>query len=380
MRDNEITMADVLNVLNVPYSANRASVNIPCPICDGPGGFSRRTQKRLNVNIGKGVFRCAKCGTSGRSLGLYAFLTEGRDPRNMSSEDFVEIANKIQGGNGFNKMKFQTKKQDEFVPVDTEAANVEKRSIGYSAFMQKLSLSKDHYNDLIRRGLRRVDIINNGYRSTPTFNGNKIAESLRRQGVDLYGVPGFFRDDNGFWRLVSQQSGYFIPVRDLSGKLLRGKGFVQGLQIRCDDPQGSKYMWLSSRDYKDGSGAKTWTHFCGYPEDEVIITEGPLKADIIYRFINKPVLAMPGVNAVEHLIPVLNKLRALGVKKIKIAFDMDMYSNKHVKQALENLKNIIESIGFEYTVLSWDTKYKGYDDYLLHQYLEAGNQLDGFLE
>lgn len=370
-----VTMEEVVNKLGLS-SNGKNNFYVRCPVC----GKNER-EKKLNINIGKGVFRCAKCGAGGGAINMYSLYKTGSD--RPGAKECSEYTKEIKGIGSFKRseaFKARVIEPVEYERIDHDPEELEKRSDVYSKMMNGFDLSVKHYNSLIRRGLRASDIRNNGYRSTPRKNGKTIAKSLIYQGADLIGVPGFYKDEKETWTMVGQGSGFFIPVRSLEGKIERGKGYVEGLQIRSDNPSDSKYRWLSSREMKDGSGALTWSHFVGYPEEEVILTEGPLKADIIYRFLNIPVIAIPGVNAITQLDRMLRLLKGYGTKSIRIAFDMDMYKNPLVKDALENLKVFLKERGFEFSVLEWDEKYKGYDDFLLSRYLKLGGKLDKEIE
>lgn len=370
-----VTMDEVLDKLSIPQSGKN-NFYITCPCC-----ANSEKEKKLNVNIAKNVFRCAKCDTGGGPINLYSFFKTGS--ASPTAEECKEYVKEIKGVSSFkeaDKVVFKRPKPKKIKVIDHEPTSLIKRSETYSLMMRGIGLNVKHYNDLISRGLRREDILNNGYRSVPDISGESMSSFLRTRGHDLIGVPGFFKNDKGLWTLATQTSGYFIPVRSLEGKLERGKGYVEGLQIRSDNPDDSKYKWLSSRDMLDGSGACTWAHFCGYPEEEVLLTEGPLKADIIYRFTKMPVIAIPGVNAIAHLDRLLDLLKKYKTKTIKVAFDMDLYTNPFVEKALNKLIKTLHEKGFETKVLKWDVNYKGYDDFLLYKFKELGGKLDDKME
>lgn len=376
-----IPITKILDGLNISYSTSRSSINIACPICDK--GQNGKNHRHLNVNLTRNVFRCPKCDSGGGSVALYGFLTKGIDPEAVrgSKDLYIELAKEINGPNA--NYKIQDIKVETKPPIDFPPTDVATRNETYTAMLKTLSLSKEHYNSLIRRGLRKEDIIRNGYKTIPVLGAKKIPGYLRRQGLDLAGVPGFYKKNNE-WIMLEMGRGFYVPVRDLNGilaDLSKGQGNIQGLQVRLDNPtRNNKYMWLSTRDYESGCGAETWAHFVGYPEEEILLTEGPLKADIIHRFTRKPVIAVPGVNALKHLDEFFERLQGLGVKKIQTAFDMDFKTNPHVQKGYRKLIEKIHSYGFESEMLLWDDNYKGYDDYLLHCYLEKGNSLDPFLD
>ncbi len=374
-----IPITRIMDMCNIGYDSSKSSVNIACPVCDGASADKRH--RHLNVRLDGDVFRCPKCDAGGGAIAFYGFMVKGIDPAIVKGDKelYKEYLKEIKEKTGdIDMYQYERKQTYEKKPIDFPPTDVISRDETYSALFNELSLSNDHYNNLVSRGLREKDIIKNGYVTTPIIGVKKIPGELRHQGMELAGVPGFFKKNNA-WAMMQMGRGIYIPVRDLSGLLDRGQGYIQGVQTRIDNPTTkNKYMWLSSRDYESGCGAETWCHFAGYPEETVYLTEGPLKADIIYRFINKPVIAVPGVNALKHLDDLFEQLKNLGVKKIRTAFDMDFKTNPHVQKGYNKLLNKIATYEFECEMIVWDENYKGYDDYLLHLYLEEGGKLDPF--
>lgn len=151
--------------------------------------------------------------------------------------------------------------------------------------------------------------------------------------------------------------GILIPVRDLRGR-------IQGLQIRRDNVSRRKYRWVSSAGREDGCAAETWVHCAGRPATEVILTEGALKADIVHALTGRTVIAVAGVNALNHLEPVLHELHSHGTEKIMTAFDMDFLTNPHVQSGYEHLAAILNRTGLRYGTYVWNPAYKGLDDFL----------------
>jgi SET domain-containing protein len=73
-------------------------------------------------------------------------------------------------------------------------------------------------------------------------------------------------------------------------------------------------------------------------------------------------VSVAGVNAIKGIEQVLKELDA---KRIFIAYDMDLKSNKNVQQAKERLKKCLLQAGFEVHDKTWNNRYKGIDDYLV---------------
>ena len=74
------------------------------------------------------------------------------------------------------------------------------------------------------------------------------------------------------------------------------------------------------------------------------------------------VLAVPGVNSLTQLTPVLNFLREQGTRSIMTAFDMDYMTNPHVQNGYYELAKLLSETGFQYGTYLWDPAYKGLDD------------------
>ena len=81
-----ITMADVIYLLGLPKPREgRTSYNIQCPCCD-----ENPNKKHLNINLGKDVFRCPRCGFSGGMFDLYAYCA-GVDRKDARKELLAKL-------------------------------------------------------------------------------------------------------------------------------------------------------------------------------------------------------------------------------------------------------------------------------------------------
>ena len=96
----------------------------------------------------------------------------------------------------------------------------------------------------------------------------------------------------------------------------------------------------------------------------VLLTEGPMKADVIHALTGQTVLAVPGVNSLAQLGPALEQLQAQGLEHMMTAFDMDYLTNPHVGEGQRNLAALLEQRGIPYGTYLWDPRYKGLDDYI----------------
>ncbi|MFC2033708.1 DUF3854 domain-containing protein [Chloroflexota bacterium] len=224
----------------------------------------------------------------------------------------------------------------------------------YHALLSELSLSELHRENLQHRGLDDVKIESNGY-GTLLPNGRRgLITRLQAKGVKLAGIPGFYLEA-GYWHL-SGPSGIAIPVRDTRSRIV-------GLQIRCDNAEGGRYKWLSSRGFNVGCSPGTPIHVSGnVPNNsELWITEGVLKADIAALKLGRLVLAVAGVGNWSGVIPIIRELRP---ERVIVAFDMDKVSNSAVKLHTDALMTCLIKRGIRTFEANWDTHFKGLDDLL----------------
>lgn len=344
----------VLDLLEIAIPEGKNNFNICCPVCS-----TKANEKKLNINLSKGVFRCAKCNAGGGPAALYGFIKYQIDPAvAKDTEVKQQLIREINGLTSSSDYK-PSAKHIEVQRIDVDPSDIAVRNDTYNTFLNSLELTDFHKKNLMERGLPEDIIIRNGYKSVPMSGISKIPSTLLKEGKTLLGVPGFYQNESEKWTIQKNASGFFVPVRNINGE-------IEGMQIRADNPyEGRKYYWFSSTDKKMGCGAKTWSHFVGYPEDSVYLTEGPLKADIINYFLNVPVIAVPGVNALQNLEIMLDELKKLDVSTIVTCFDMDFLSNKNVQEAYAKLISLIRKKGFECKKKKWDPEYKGLDDYLL---------------
>ncbi|MBO5069147.1 MAG: DUF3854 domain-containing protein [Roseburia sp.] len=336
---------DVISVLNLPSApSGRSSYYIPCPCCD-----SKPRDKHLNINLRKEVFRCPKCGVSGGIFDLYALYTG--IPREDVRE---EVAERL----GLSEQSYRPQRRVVVKEVkESPVADIAIRHKTYTALLEKLSLASDHKDNLLGRGLREDEITQLGYKTTPVVGMTKIAKELVQEGCELSGVPGFYQTEADTWKFTVNQRGILIPVRD-------GKRRIQGMQIRRDDVKKRKFRWVSSTELKNGCKAEGWTHLAGSPLKTILLTEGPMKADVIHALTGLTVLAVPGVNALTQLEIALKHLKEQGLQKIMTAFDMDMATNPHVQKGYQQLLLLLDEMGFSFGTYLWDGSYKGLDDYV----------------
>lgn len=334
-------MSDVIPLLGLPTPpAGKTSYYIPCPCCD-----DKPKSRHLNINLRKDVFRCPRCGFSGGVFDLYSYYA--RIPREQVLSTLRD------------RLSVPAVRQAFHPPVLAEEnplTDVDARHATYTALLSRLTLASDHRENLLRRGLSQEDISRLGYKTTPVLGFTALAKHLREEGCYVAGVPGFYKEQDQ-WTLKFPGRGILIPVRDQQKR-------IQGMQVRLDNVEKRKFRWLSSAGLPEGCGAKTWVHLAGEPRPLVLLTEGPMKADVIHFLTGQTVLAVAGVNSLSQLKPVLEKLQAAGMEQIMTAFDMDYLVNPHVQNGQENLNRLLEECGIAYGTYLWDPQYKGLDDYI----------------
>lgn len=362
----EFEMSDVLWLLGIQRPHGRSSFYIPCPDCDPPN----KRDGHLNINLIKNCFRCPKCGYSGGMLDLYSRFSG--IPRELARAE-IEYRLGIRedppqsGDITVSKQKAQIvvlgrpPDADEAPPPKEFPLNdINTRDATYRALLNKLSLASDHKNNLLSRGLTEQVIVANQYRTTPVVGNKAIARQLLDEGYYLSGVPGFYRDEEDEqWTFFELKRGILIPVRDYMGR-------IQGLQVRRDDVIKRKFRWVSSAEMLDGCGAEGWVHIAGPIREEMLLIEGPMKADIIYHLSGISSFAVPGVNTLKQLDILLDTARSMGVKRFMTAFDMDMMKNHNVHNGFRNLAYMLDSHNFPFGTYLWrpDPKYNGLDDYI----------------
>jgi hypothetical protein len=220
-------------------------------------------------------------------------------------------------------------------------------------------LSGSHADELLRRGISDTEAVRNLYASLPKSSVQilEICRDLANE-YDLTNVPGFYRDSDGNWTFTVRQPGFIVPVRDVRGR-------IQACQIRQDS--GSRYLWFSSRDRKDGGSSGAPVHFARpwrvASTGEAIITEGALKADVIAGAYDACVIAVAGVNSFKEDFGRTLKLESPRLQHVFLAFDSDWRFKPQVERALIQMLSSVERAGLAGAFLDWDGA-KGLDDLL----------------
>ena len=366
-KDNNFDILFTCQLLGLPVRTDKRNYYIDCPWCSQEIDERGRAKgkDKLNINIDINAWHCNRCDRGGYAMQLYAQM-KGITNSDACREIGRAINGDVQKFEGFQKEVEQKKRN---LPVEAEGAPKEIRYAAYSAFLDELTLNEEHRIALINRGLSLENIEHNKYRSVPK-NPATVVTALLKKGVVLDGVPGFYPDGKGGYKLGYSGKGYYIPVRSYSGN-------IEAMQIRQDNPKdGAKYIWLSSGNKEGGCSVNQsinqihYTNFASLGKrgiKEICLTEGPLKADVAASLLDVPFLAVVGVNNRSQLAKNLKGLKSrTGIDTVRLCFDMDRLTNEHVAKAVEKIIALVNDIGFERVYMQkWNPEFKGIDDYAL---------------
>ena len=272
----------------------------------------------------------------------------------------VESNKPIKNGGWLHKLSEPLLTVAKDIEVETAViAPLEVRDKIYKAFLNLLTLSPEHKNELLRRGLNDEQI--KSFRSVPIEKPWFMCQKLIDKGFELKGVPGFFRAPNkhgGYYWTYKIKPGFIIPIEDKTRK-------IQALQVRLDKPDSrGKYRLFSSLNKKAGSCSGVPVHAaipCRIKERRVWITEGRLKATISSQYLNAVVLGLISATTWRPVIEMLKSKRP----EVVIAYDMDQNSNIWVERAVKELTSELIENGHKVTIASWKGP-NGIDDALIN--------------
>ena len=362
--DFPFTIMDVASLLrlNIRRRGGSRVVYADCPICG-----DRRGKMGLYPEID--TWRCFHCGEHGGMLALY-----GKVHHVSNSEAYREICDTL-AVDGFSPactVRASGEKKKE-APPETEKAPEQEIHRTLTALLSLLDLTPVHREHLRTvRGLTDEEIDSFGFKSTPPSRlCRTLTERLMEQGCRVQGVPGFYINDYGKWtvKFYTRTSGILIPLRGVDGLL-------HGLQIRLDNPikgkddppdkAGAKYLPLTSTGKNQGVSSGTPVHFVGDPHARVVyVTEGALKADIVYALTGRTFVATVGANNPNGLDELFSFLHRNGTEEIIEAEDMDKYRNEGVSRGAAEILRLARKNGLACRRLNWNPNYKGIDDWQL---------------
>lgn len=191
---NRTSIINVKNKLGLEEIYSKKDIiYVKCPFCYSDKGTMR-------LNISNNSYICKKCEARGYSIGLYAKnkYISNKEAYQRLINDEADISNNLMTSIITNVRK-----------------NKEELDIDYQAFLEKLSLSSDHVMKLLRYGFTMEEIEKIGFKTIPMQENKKIeiCRQLQEEGINLSGIPGFFKDKKFRWNFKSHK-GMFIPVID----------------------------------------------------------------------------------------------------------------------------------------------------------------------
>ncbi|MEX3625031.1 CHC2 zinc finger domain-containing protein [Viridibacillus arvi] len=425
---NTISILEIANAMGDQPKKMGKQYQIYCP---NPAHTEKTPDTFIEPN--RNIFKCfggGGCGCGGNNaISYYAWHEFGAyEPKQHFIKAINGIAalmgipvkdekgNIITPGNSNYVPREKMAKATELKPQDPEIVDEV-----YRTFLSLCPVRQTHWQEWVKdRQYSQEDIDVLMLRSVPNKEEwISIYTIMCKNGYPFERVPGFSqrlildiyenpfpleyceRDEQkkGSWvYFPSAFSGYFIPVHDEFGRIIR-------LRIRKDAGK-PKYIWFSSQHNVEveanpvkmqkngvGSGApinvvvptqflKHWEKGTYLPDafkvNTVIATEGEHKSAISSNKLCLPVWGAPGVGNYREMLPMIKQW---GIKKFVIAYDMDSLqreddSDKSTKKQ-KNLFDILTEfaievikIGVECCIWTWNmADGKGLDDLLLNNKL-----------
>ena len=376
----DITLEELLDRLHMSYTDNG---KMDCPFCG--------TRRRMNLNFEDNYWRCPKCESSGGVLHLYARMQLGIEEMPADRAGKGKIAKQLrefmEGGantgicGAFPKKRPAKPKIPVALDSDLNAV--------YSA-MQKipaLQLLPEHKQNLLQRGLTEDQIRRNGYLSipevmlTPDFYikmyeeqggeyrrkhalrqlsaqqiilGLQIAHFVENMGLCLHGVPGFFMFGKRWCYWCTP--GILIPTRNINRQIVI-------YQVRQKaHPKYKTVSWADLPGHVNVPVSRCHFPLANAPlskETPVLITEGPLKADIACTLWGKPVVfaAIPGISTTTDLLSYSEVFKSAGIHELNNALDMDRLTNPNVRKGSIKLVKKFRERKLELRNLYWGSQY-----------------------
>ncbi len=227
---NKLSIINVKNKLGLgEICAKGDNIYVRCPFC------SEKNESNMKLNVTNDSYYCRRCGESGFAIGLYA------------------RANYISNKTAYKRLLQQEADMTtELVEIKkSERRTDEEISLVYKYFLKMLGLTKKHYEILTELGFSKDEIIKYSFKSIPQREHEKveICNRLRKGGLDLKGIPGFFINKQMKWTFKSHK-GFFIPV------IYNNR--VNGLRVHLEQEYKFKTtdIWFSSSNEYRGANAK----------------------------------------------------------------------------------------------------------------------------
>jgi putative DNA primase/helicase len=324
----------IVDTNKVPQNWINVSKNRPCKVCGKPDWCSESEDGKHRICRREGAGATAeKVDSAG---GTYWVHSDDKE------------------------VHYRTQPAKKLVPHKTDESEL--LNDVYNDLLKMVPVVKDHQKQmLLERGFEAKDIVK--YGSLSGLNDQIISKLHEKYGYKLKKVPGIHLHYSEDGCLI----GYKFPVGD--GTLIPGvdeAGKIKYLKIRKDRAaEGqSRYIYFSMSKIEGSPKVEQSIHVAGKlaKNAKVILTEGELKADLIYKKLDVTTLSCPGVGSVKLFSPLLEKYNPC---EIILAFDRDMEDKKQVAAPVIRLFASLVAGGCKVTLAIWNNQFKGLDDALV---------------
>lgn len=374
--------------------------DMDCPFCGG--------HKKFNF-IGS-VGHCNKCDRGFNTVTFHAELT-GLSTKEAYA-DLKKAYYNLPREEREKSIAVKQEVEQSFVP-----APLSLRDLFYRSMIDESTLASKHREDLHDRGLTDADIEKYRFVSVPMVGRKLLTQKIENQtgigpvlvkymGTERMQIPGVVDFGANATLIKRSRGGFLIPIVWYTGE-------ISGFQVRNDQTAAEKkarkeeadrqqkakavveqicreggvptkeqlaavkplevetppkYSYYSSGSEKYGTGCSDIEniHFvgdgfdfkAGKSPELVCLTEGCLKADVAAALSGQSFIGVLGVNMQRCLPDALGWLKRSGTKRISVCFDMDMFTNVHVMEALVKLVKRLEAAGYPLVFTESDFQHK----------------------
>lgn len=395
MSDYKVSIQELLDLLGLEYTSNHNLRS--CPFCGA--------RNKLHFNPDKDIWICPKCKSSGGVLSFYARYKHGLEKLPESSAEKGKLAKELRSFAGV--IENDPQGQTQHIPCknppkskfrEIRLAPDSHLHAVHTAMLELpyFALSETHKKKLLKRGLTEEAIARNQYRSVPDSLVNpapyielyekeggdvtklaifekwqyptkyiqiglSIATALLDRGLELKGVPGFYKFGKSWCYWINP--GILIPTRNLKGEIVV-------FQVRRDISDRNDAKYITSHCSKLPGAVNESVSRCHFPLGNAtpgpkvtfMFTEGPLKADVALCLYGKPAIfaAVPGIDTTKDFLSYVQDLKDAGISTMINAFDMDKLTNPNVRSGSQELMHQLRMQGIKVKQFYWGEKYARY--------------------
>lgn len=382
------TLPELLDRLGFDYDYERGRMD--CPFCG--------KKRKMSLDLDQDTYRCPKCGNSGGVFHFFAHFQLGYDlEKKAPKATLAKVAKALAEfmGDADAPVAQRPSRPQKPARPKVPVAKDNKLDAVYQELSKNpaLQLSEEHRESLRRRGLNDEAIDRNGYLTMPESMpvsdryirlyeeaggetrrihemswipakqirfGLMIADYIISKGLDVQGVPGFYKFGN-YWSFWVSDSGIMIPTRNAKGQIVIW-------QIRKDHltkKDDMRYRTVSCHTLPGHVNARvTRCHFPLAnarisPEVPLLLTEGPLKADVACHLYGSPVsfMAIQGIQNTVDLYRYIPSLKRVGIDTIYNALDMDRLTNPNVRKGSKAIVQHFGENGINVVDMFWGTSF-----------------------